>query len=446
MGRLRTITGFCALASACGGGGGRDGASGDGSEGGISISASASASASASETDATATGTGSASAEGPSTSPSGPDDTGPDELKYDLGLPDAPTGCGANGGGDGGGATDFSYIWVANSTEGTVSKINTQTLIEEGRYIVRADSTGSPSRTSVNLNGDMAVANRSSGVTKIYARVEDCPNPANTSTGAADVKAWQDGCIAWFTPFNYSSQRPVAWTQGEFDDGTCRYENTKLWTSGANDPNIDVILIDGETGVVEQTIPIPGVNAGFYGIYGAAVDSQGNFWGSQLGIGALVRVDIDDFTVQTWPMSQSGYGMTVDHEGRPWTCASALARFDPVAQTWQANTTAGASGGGCMVDADGILWVGGYDANFAYNLVGIDAETLMLTQTIPIPNYAKGISIDFEGNIWAVSYTAEAYRVNPTTMQIDTFTGLVGPYTYSDMTGFALSAAGGPAG
>ena len=68
------------------------------------------------------------------------------------------------------------------------------------------------------------------------------------------------------------------------------------------------------------------------------------------------------------------------------------------------------------------------------------------TQTIPIPNYAKGISIDFEGNVWAVSYSADAYHVNPTTMQIDTFTGLVGPYTYSDMTGFALSAAGGRGG
>jgi len=445
MGSMRTITGFCALATACGGGGGRDAVTGEGgSEGGISISGSASAS----DTEVSATGTGSASAEGPSSSPSAPDDTGPPgDLKFDIGLPDAPTGCGAFGGGDGGGgATDFSYIWVANSSEGTVSKINTQTLIEEGRYIVRADGIGSPSRTSVNLNGDMAVANRSSGVTKIYARTADCPDPANTSTGGADIKPWQDGCVAWFTPFAYTSQRPVAWTQGEFDDGTCRYENTKLWTSGSNDPNIDVILIDGETGVVEQTIPIPGVPAQFYGIYGAAVDSQGNFWGSQLGLGSLVRVDIDDFSVQVWPMNQSGYGMTVDGEGRPWTCASALARFDPVAQTWQANTTAGASGGGCMVDADGILWVGGYDANFAYNLIGIDAESLALVQTIALPNYAKGISIDFEGNVWAVSYSTDAYRVNPVTMQIDTFTGLVGPYTYSDMTGFALSAAGGPAG
>jgi hypothetical protein len=435
----RTIAWIGVLACACGG----DEPSrvdGDGGESGI---------LSADDDGAATDGSASASASASATAADGSDGDDGGVPKFDLGpQPDADLSCGAGGGegGGGGGPTEFSYIWVANSSQGTVSKINTETLIEEGRYIVRMDSAGSPSRTSVNLNGDMAVANRLSGVTKIVARPEECNDPTNTSTGGGDIKPWMDGCIAWFTPFNYASQRPVAWTQGEFDDGTCRYENTKLWTSGAN-ASIDVILIDGETGVVEQTIPIPGVAPNFYGIYGAAVDNEGNFWGSQLGIGALVRVDIDDFTVQTWPMNQSGYGMTVDHEGRPWTCSSAVARFDPASETWMANAMAGASGGGCMVDADGILWVGGYDpGTYANVLLGIDSETLMAVQSIPIPNYAKGISIDFQGNVWAVSYTAEAYRVNPVTMQIDTFTGLVGPYTYSDMTGFALSAAGGPAG
>ncbi len=438
MASLRTVSGVCALLTACGGGGRPDGQDGE-SGGGISVSITnpgTDADGSGGTAVAT-TGASADSADGPAEGPLQPP-------KFDIPFPDAPTGCGAFGGGDGGGAPDFSYIWVANSSEGTVSKINTQSLIEEGRYIVRADGIGSPSRTSVNLNGDMAVANRSSGVTKIYARAEDCPDAANSSTGGADIKPWQDGCIAWFTPFAYASQRPLAWTQGEFDTGTCRYENTKLWTSGAN-ASIDVILIDGETGVVEQTIPIPGVAANYYGIYGAAVDSQGNFWGSQLSLGSLVQVKLADFSVTVWPMNQPGYGMTVDSEGRPWTCSSAVARFDPTDQSWASNGTAGASGGGCMVDADGILWVGGY-AGAGYNLLGIDSETLVLTQTIPLPNYAKGISIDFEGNVWAVSYTADAYRVNPTTGQIDTFTGLVGPYTYSDMTGFALSQAGGPAG
>ncbi|MEY4872734.1 MAG: hypothetical protein RLZZ563_2064, partial [Pseudomonadota bacterium] len=102
--------------------------------------------------------------------------------------------------------------------------------------------------TSVNLNGDVVVANRSGGVTMIYATPDRCPNPANTSTGPADVKAWPDGCVGWYTPFAYASQRPVQWTQGTFDNSTCRYEDTKAWTSGANG-SIDVVLM----GLYRQT-------------------------------------------------------------------------------------------------------------------------------------------------------------------------------------------------
>ena len=52
----------------------------------------------------------------------------------------------------------YRSIWVANSPEATVSKINTQTMEEEGRYLTRGDAFGNPSRTSVSLSGNVAVA------------------------------------------------------------------------------------------------------------------------------------------------------------------------------------------------------------------------------------------------------------------------------------------------
>ncbi|MBC8069405.1 MAG: hypothetical protein IAG13_13800, partial [Deltaproteobacteria bacterium] len=252
------------------------------------------------------------------------DDDGPG-IYYDLGvIPDTPTNgneCddkgGGKGGGGGGGGPDFSFIWVANSQEGTVSKIDTQSLEEVGRYRTRADANGSPSRTSVNLNGDVAVANRTGGVVKIISDVASCPEPGNTSSGAADVKPFPDGCVDWFTPIAYSSNRPVAWTSGTFSGVTCRYENTKLWTSGGNGPGqIDVMYLDGETGEIEQTVPIPEANWDGFGIYGGASDADGNFWGSQLSVGHLVFVDVDSFDHEAYPMPLNGYGMTVDEQGR----------------------------------------------------------------------------------------------------------------------------------
>ncbi len=361
-------------------------------------------------------------------------------IKFDMGIqPDINLGCGGGGGG-GGGTADFSYIWIANSAESTVSKINTESLVEEGRYITRPDQNGNPSRTSVNLNGDAVIANRSGGVTMIFAVADDCPNPNNTSTGPADVKPWPDGCVGWHTPMAYASQRPVAWTAGTFSNQTCRYEDTKVWTSGANDPLIDVVLLDGETGVIEQTVPLPGnVVANFYGIYGGAVDSGSNFWGSQLSQGQIVRVDFNTYVPQTWAMPVPGYGMAVDRNDRVWTCSSQVGRFDYPSQTWQ--TAAAGGSGGCMPDGQDLIWL----ANDP--MVGVDIETLAVVQSLDVPNYVHGVSIDFNGYVWGPAISNnEAYRVDPATGIVDTVTGLNYPYTYSDMTGFGLSQVGGPSG
>jgi len=359
-------------------------------------------------------------------------------IKLDLGgIPDAPMFCM-----QGEGEVEESYIWIANSQQGTISKINTQTIIEEGRFLTRQDQNGSPSRTSVSLTGNVVVANRTGGITKFYSHHDNCPDTngngvVDTSTDANWMPWDEDECMAWHTPMVYSSQRPVAWTQGEWNQKACATVNEKVWTSGSNG-SIEVLLVDGETGVVEETIPIPGVPPNFYGIYGAAVDSEGDFWGSQLSIGSVVHVDRETLMVETWPMSTSGYGMTVDASGNVWTCSgSGVSRFDTAAETWQ--PVAGVTGGGgCMEDANGILWL-------ATNpLRGINTTTLLQEYSIPIPEYVHGVSIDFEGYVWGVSlFGTDAYRVDPATGLFDTFSGLNSPYTYSDMTGFALSNVGG---
>ncbi|MCX4247723.1 NHL repeat-containing protein [Paraliomyxa miuraensis] len=381
----------------------------------------------------TPTSTSNSTTGDPSTS-SDPDDTGP-SVYFDLGvIPDSPMFCE-----EGTGDVEFSYIWIANSTQGTISKINTETLIEEGRYQTRPDTSGSPSRTSVSLTGNVAVANRSGGLTKFYARPERCDPGANgllsTSTGAGDIKAWdQEECRAWYIPMNYPSQRPVAWTQGVFNEALCVIEDEKVWTSGTVGNGVEVVLVDGDTGVIEATVPIPGVNAGYYGIYGAAVDSEGNFWGSQLGGGTLVNVDLQTLAVQTWPTPAGGYGMTVDQDGYVWTCSYDAGRFDPVTETWQQASVNGS--GGCMSDGGDILWM----ANSP--MVGINRHTLAVEYSIPLPEYVHGVSVDYQGYVWGVGMSTSAYRVDPNTGLYDTVGGLVNPYTYSDMTGFALNNVG----
>jgi streptogramin lyase len=340
------------------------------------------------------------------------------------------------------GEPDVSYIWIANSDQGTISKINTQTLKEEGRYIVRPDQAGSPSRTSVNLTGDVAVANRNGGVAKVYAREESCVEsngmPGIQTSKDANFLPWgQDECVAWFTPMQYTSQRPVAWTQGTFNEDSCGWENSKLWTSGNNLQNgtVDVLRLDGQTGAIEDKVEVMGVGADYYGLYGAAVDAKGNMWASQLSQQSLVFVDGQTLQYKVWPMQIAGYGMTVDSKGYVWICSYAgAARFDPMTETWQ--TAAVAGSGGCMEDGAGTLYMSAGQGG----VIALDTETLAQKNLYPLPEYVHGISIDYYGYVWGVSIGANAYRVDiMNNGAFDTFTGLVGAYTYSDMTGVALA-------
>ena len=133
----------------------------------------------------------------------------------------------------------FDYIWIANSSEGTVSKINTKTGIEEGRFRTAAQAAN-PSRTSVNQYGDVAVSNRDPGsITKIAALEVRCNDNNNngkidTSTGPGNILPWgQDECVLWHQSFpspGYSQgPRPTAWEGIAQDPVTCEIPVPRLW-------------------------------------------------------------------------------------------------------------------------------------------------------------------------------------------------------------------------
>ncbi len=339
----------------------------------------------------------------------------------------------------------LSAIWIANSQQNTISKIDTQTLQELGRYRTHPGA-GDPSRTSVDLNGDVAVANRNGGVAKFWASPDDCVESngtpgLQTSTGGQDILEWRaDECLAWFTELDCDSNRPVAWTRGTFDMGECRYVGAKLWTACDG----DVLRLDGDTGEIEDVVE---VGTGRY-LYGAAADADGNLWALDTSDErALLRVDFEDLEVSVWPAPEIlPYGITVGPRGRPWLCAGGVvARFDARTGTYaingpNADQPAPLPLGGCMTDGEDTIWLSN---PFSSQLLGYDLETLQQVSQIQLPEHAHGISVDFDGFVWGVSMgETSAYRVDPQTEMIQTFTGLVGAYTYSDMTGFALSHAG----
>ena len=139
----------------------------------------------------------------------------------------------------------------------------------------------------------------------------------------------------------------------------------------------------------------------------------------------------------SWRLEVGAYGITVDSQGYVWTCSGNASRFDPATETWQ-RVLAGEYGG-CMEDGHGTL----YKATPG-GIVAIDTTTLAIKHTYALPQHIHGISVDFYGYVWGVSQGSEAYRLDPADGSFETIGGLVGAYTYSDMTGFALSSVGVP--
>lgn len=386
------------------------------------------------------------------------DSSGDTGMTLDIGDdPDPPCGMGN-------GELEFSFIWVANSPEGTVSKLDTTTVTELGRYLVREDGAGSPSRTSVNLSGDVAIGNRLSGITKVIAETDNCVDQngvpgIQTSSGSADVLAWgQDDCVAWHNRLEtYNLMRPVAWTAGEIDPDTCGLFNQKVWTTGSVsgvEGTVAAIRLNGDTGATEDIVPIPEMPVGSIGPYGGAVDADDNFWFHQRTAApfTLVRLDAQTLTYETYEVPTiSPYGITVDVNNKIWLSGfsdtGGIARFDP--ETLQWDIVPGLSGTGLQADSEGRLWVTQHPWTEKTGVHSIDVNTLEYLDFIDMTGIAPqshGVSIDFEGYVWFMDWTSSAYKVNPDTKEYVRYDGLNAPYTYSDMTGFGLASINPPAG
>ncbi len=456
---LATIT---ALASACGDDGrssASDASTGAG-PGTVTLTSVTTPTGTGTQTEGTSSGTPTGSGSQTGTSDVTTDAVGSSSgssggLKFDLGVtPDVGTG----GCGDGDGKPKFSYIWISNSPEGTVSKVNTFTGVEEGRYRA-GPNVPDPSRTSVNLLGDAAVVDRNGGIMKVAAETKNCVDTngngmIETSNGPGNVLAWgSDECVLWHKPLPSSSNRgprPVAW-EGFYDPKTCTGTSDRVWV-GHYDQNLDIghfYRLDGKTGATLDTVDVNPWSGQSFGPYGGAVNKEGDFWVLGWNTGPLIRIDSETLKVDQWPTPGGAfvYGFGLDKNGDPWAAGSGqYHHFNVQTQTWQ-TFNAGSSMRGLQADIAGNIWIA---EDFPCGVHQIDAATGNPITLFQIPGCSQpvGVSIDVEGFVWVVDQSANAaFKVDPVGPSLVlTVGGLVGPYTYSDMTGAGLNLVVNPPG
>ncbi|MDJ0765868.1 MAG: hypothetical protein QNJ97_22990 [Myxococcota bacterium] len=394
-------------------------------------------------------------------------------------------------------AEEYSYLWIANTGEGTLTKIATRDEVEVARYTTCPyDVKCDPSRTSVNLYGDMVVTGRrqevgssiwwgegASMVTKFAAYEEDCIDKNNngvidTSTGPTDVKPWgEDECMVWSTELAGNiGARGTAW-DGKSDIGTGI--GGHVWV-GTCDRDIDgneteiVYVINGDTGEIDDELEITG-----YCLYGAASDGE-SVWFIDLIYPTLTdgpsdehfrltQINIETKEVQAY-QTPCSYGITVDADGLVWTGGynpdmwgeHCIARFNPYASEGNQVTRVDIPVPN-MVEANSWgVWMRGLGVGielsegyvWAVQTVGllhkIDLSTLSIVDSFDIEtnafveqqNHIIGVAIDFDGYVWVVSEIENAaYKVHPQTGAFKKIIIGEKPYTYSDMTGIQLHNA-----
>jgi len=334
---------------------------------------------------------------------------------------------------------DLSFIWIANSGEGTVSKLDTKSGKELGRYKVCND----PSRTAVDLVGNVWVGCRADGgVAKIAIDEAICVDKNNngvidTAHDKNVLPKGSDECVLFITYPGGSCARAL---------GVDKDNNA--WVGDWNGQTVK--RLKSEDGTVLQSI---GVGCSPYGL---VIDGSGIIWISGRGCDKLLRVDPATNDVQKIsPPTGNLYGITVDAKGRVWMghySSGGVSRYDPATGqfVWVTTNFSGKCPRGMAGSIDGWMYTGlGCGGEHHVGKIPIDDPTNV--KLIDIGGGSKttvGVALDSDGYLWAVNYSSSSATKIDVKAEVPVGEYPVGanPYTYSDMTGYALHNFTAPQG
>jgi hypothetical protein len=395
--------------------------------------------------------------------------------------------------GDGGGS---NFVWVSNSREGTVSKLDARTGEEVARYpsVVPRPANGArpwnepcdmersgncPSRTALDFRRDAWVANRAfanQGTVTKFANLEgDCIDVDGSGEIETSRDVNGDGRIDLASPAEFLGERDecVLFTVNVGEPGDIPRamaiapdESARLSIEG----NVWVGLNRARTavelsGVDGSTLRVVDLDIN---PYGALADKTLNVvWFTNAGwqasgenppavqnvdfiTGEVSRRYEVDQPIAGCDEQVGTYGITVDELGRVWVagfpCEGAF-RLDPVSETWMAVPTPGHGGPrGLIADGAGHIWMAHSHCDG-----GGDCAVLSRFSIDPPWNVQRhelrpagasgsiGVDIDRDGKVWVINQSSSsATRFDPATGAMDQFDVGNGPYTYSDFTGHGL--------
>ena len=363
----------------------------------------------------------------------------------------------------------FPLLWVANAGEDTMSRIDTDgdngAGCEEARYLTSfgdpnnlanhgAFSGAAPSRSAVDSDGNLYVANRNfsgnkqpellkiaieGGVDRngngvIDTSVDlngDCmispdemlPVIDDNNDGIVTIDEFRDERVIWISQFAGNGQlgRSLCLdVAGNLWAGT--YSGREYWKFDQNGSALAGPINTNTTN------------------YGCAVDASGMLWGASLG-STLVKLDTN---TNTWIQNftnQSNYGIGLGND-RVYL-GSTLQGFNPATNTYQSSVAGG--GTGVQVDGLGNVWFGTPTLRKFETLPNGDLNTTPVCTVSTLGG--RGPIVGKGNRIWTINTN------NNSVSQYDNDCNFIStipvgraPYTYSDATGFGQRNQTDPSG
>jgi hypothetical protein len=378
--------------------------------------------------------------------------------------------------------TTFPVMWIANAGEDTLSKIDTTTGRELGRYRTWFGSgafsnkgafTGAaPSRSAVDIDGNAYIANRHFDnqppmVMKVLADSSITrPGQTGTSTdadnsgtiSAAETKAVVNGtggnldCNASSCE---SQDERVAWTstlpdteRGQLGRALCIGTDGNLWI-GVFSSRRYYKLSAADGSIIGGPYAVP------WSPYGCLVDANGILWSASLGR-TLGRMDTTAAnpaaTATAFTDSSDNYGIALGN-GKVYlgsTSGQGYREFTPGSNTF---TTPGGSKGlsstGISVDGFGNIWTGPYTTGGVRKYDKTTGALLCSgANQFAGSIETRGVIVDADNNIWQINrFTNSIAKYRGTDCApLGTYPVGFDPYTYSDATGFAARNTTTPTG
>jgi hypothetical protein len=362
-------------------------------------------------------------------------------------------------------AGTLPFIWVPNEN-GSISKVNTETGKEVGRYRISPPSLGStqPSRTTVDLDGSCWVGVRDAGtVVKVglyeagkwidrngdgvCQTSQDSNNDGNI-TGAEILPWGQDECVLYevvlysghqgtYAPGTYPGPYDTDYW-GTAPRGLAIDGNNNLWAGTWS--SMRFYYIEGSTGTIKKNLYIG------WPSYGAVIDGNGILWSATQVNNRVLRLNPSTDTWDTLYMGHFVYGLGLDYPppGQPghlfvsgWEHSSlSRVNLSTGAKEWTKWGPWEARGLACTRDND--VWVACtyYDRVYRFDNNGNYKTDIY----VALGSYGDptGVAVDAAGKVWVCNLDGYIHRINPATNTVDLSKYIVdsgGHYSYSDMTG-----------